>query len=82
MSYLQAVFLPLVVSLFTFFAPTPGATGLYEGGFAVLFSPFVVKHLLGVFTILWRVFTYYLAAILGGFVTLKVLKLGEREIEE
>jgi uncharacterized protein (TIRG00374 family) len=81
-AYVQAVFLPLVVSLFTFFAPTPGATGLYEGGFAILFAPFVVKHLLGVFTILWRFFTYYLAAILGGLVTLKVLKLGEREIEE
>lgn len=80
--YLQAVFLPLVVTLFTFFSPTPGATGLYEGGFAFLFSPFVVKHLLGVFTILWRFFTYYMAAIVGGFVTLKVLNLGEKEIEE
>jgi len=82
MSFLQAVFLPLVVSLFTFFAPTPGATGVYEGGFAVLFSSFVVKHLLGVFTILWRFFTYYIAAILGGLVTLKVLKLGGKELEE
>lgn len=81
-AYVKVVFLPLVASLFTFFSVTPGATGFYEGGFAFLFSPFVPKHLLGVFTILFRVFTYYLAVILGGFITLKILKLGGREIEE
>ncbi|MCK4543894.1 MAG: flippase-like domain-containing protein, partial [Spirochaetales bacterium] len=70
MSFLKATFLPVVVILLTFFAPTPGGTGISEGGFAILFSPFVARHLLGVFTILWRFFTCYLTAIIGGFATL------------
>lgn len=82
MSFLKATFLPVLVTIFTFLAPNPGATGVSEGGFAILFSPFVVKHLLDVFTILYRFFTSYLAAIIGGFATLKVLKLGEKEFEE
>ncbi len=81
-SFPKAAFLQLVVTLFTFFSPTPGATGVSEGGFAILFSPIVAKHLLGVFTILWRFFTFYLTAIIGGVVTLKVLKLGGMEFEK
>ncbi|MCK4420953.1 flippase-like domain-containing protein [candidate division WOR-3 bacterium] len=78
-SFIHAAFLQLVVVIFTFFSPTPGATGVSEGGLVLLFSPLVAKHLLGVFTILWRFFTFYLAAIIGGFVVLKVLKLGSEE---
>ncbi len=81
-SFFKAAFLQLVVALFCFFCPTPGATGVSEGGFALLFSGVVAKHLLGVFTILWRFFTFYIAAIIGGFMTLKVLRLGEKSFEE
>lgn len=81
-SFLKVVFLQLVVVLFTFFSPTPGATGVSEGGFALLFSPIVARHILGVFTILWRFFTFYLTAIVGGVNTLKVLKLGEMDFEQ
>ncbi len=80
--FVKAAFLQLVVILFTFFSPTPGATGISEGGFALLFSPIVAKHILGVFTILWRFFTFYLTAIIGGIDTLKVLKLGGMEFEQ
>lgn len=81
-SFIKAAFFQLVVVIFTFFSPTPGATGVAEGGFALLFSPFVAKHLLGVFTIIWRFFTFYLTAIIGGFVTLKIIRLGGEEIEK
>lgn len=81
-SYLKAAFFQLVVVIFTFFSPTPGATGISEGGFAILFSGIIEKHLLGVFTILWRFFIFYLAAIIGGVITLKILGLGEMTFEE
>jgi uncharacterized protein (TIRG00374 family) len=80
-SFVQIVFLQLAVFLFTFFSPTPGATGVCEGIFAIMFKEIVKKSLLGVFTILWRFFTFYLSAIVGGIMTLDVLKLGGVEIE-
>ncbi|HUX20333.1 MAG TPA: lysylphosphatidylglycerol synthase transmembrane domain-containing protein [Spirochaetia bacterium] len=55
-------------SLFLFllsFLPTPGAAGLGEGAFVVLFSSVVPYYLLGVAVILWRLFYNYLTSILG-----------------
>jgi uncharacterized protein (TIRG00374 family) len=81
-SFVKIAFLQLVVVLFTFFSPTPGATGVCEGVFAIMFKGIVKRSLLGVFTILWRFFTFYLSAIVGGIMTLDVLKLGDIEIDE
>lgn len=80
-SFIRIAFLQLVVVLFTFFSPTPGATGVSEGVFAVMFAGIIGRNLLGVFTILWRFFTFYLTALAGGIMTLDVLKLGEMEID-
>lgn len=80
-SFIRIAFLQLVVVLFTFFSPTPGATGVSEGVFAIMFSGIIRKSLLGVFTILWRFFTFYISAIVGGIMTLDILDLGEVEIE-
>jgi len=81
-SFVRIAFLQLVVILFTFFSPTPGATGISEGVFAIMFLGIVGKGLLGVFTILWRFFTFHLTALVGGIITLDVLKLGGMEIDE
>jgi len=80
-SFVRIAFLQLVVILFTFFSPTPGATGISEGVFAIMFLGIVGKGLLGVFTILWRFFTFHLTALVGGIITLDVLKLGSMEID-
>jgi uncharacterized protein (TIRG00374 family) len=80
-SFIRIAFLQLVVILFTFFSPTPGATGVSEGVFAIMFLGIVGKGLLGVFTILWRFFTFHLTALIGGIMTLDVLKLGGMEID-
>ncbi len=80
-SFIRIAFLQLVVILFTFFSPTPGATGVSEGVFAIMFLGIVGKGLLGVFTILWRFFTFHLTALVGGIITLDVLKLGGMEID-
>lgn len=55
-------------SLFLFllpFLPTPGAAGLGEAAFVVLFSGEVPYYLLGVAVLLWRFFYNYLTSILG-----------------
>ena len=81
-NYFHVFFLQVLLILFTFFFPTPGGTGAVEGGFAVLFTTIAPRHILGVYTLIWRFFTSYLSAITGGFLTLKVLKLGEVEINK
>ncbi len=80
-SFIRIAFLQFVVILFTFFSPTPGATGVSEGVFAIMFLGIVGKGLLGVFTILWRFFTFHLTALVGGIITLDVLKSGDMEID-
>ncbi|MEO0292903.1 MAG: flippase-like domain-containing protein [candidate division WOR-3 bacterium] len=80
-SFFKIAFLQLVVIFFSFFSPTPGATGVTEGVFAVLFLGIIGRNLLGVFTILWRFFTFYLSALIGGILVLDVLKLGDLEID-
>jgi len=50
------------------FMPTPGASGIGEGIFYLLFKDFVPKHLLGVVIFLWRFFYQYLTAFLGAIV--------------
>jgi len=81
-SFIRIAFLQLVVILFTFFSPTPGAIGISEGVFAIMFLGIVGKGLLGVFTILWRFFTFYLSALAGGIITVDVLKLGKVDIND
>ena len=65
------------------YMPTPGAAGIAELGGAAIFSLVCPKHLLGIFAVLWRFFTYYLGAVLGGLVYFKMFKeLGEETGQE
>lgn len=53
---------------------TPGASGVAELGAASLFSVFVNSSILGITVMAWRTLTYHLNLLIGGFVSLKVLK--------
>jgi len=53
------------------FVPTPGATGIAEAGAAGLFIAVCPKYLLGPYVLLWRLFSFYLGAIVGGILTLR-----------
>ena len=79
--FFSVFFLQVFLILFTFFFPTPGGTGAVEGGFAALFATVAPRYILGVYTLIWRFFTSYITAIIGGFFTLKILKLGEIDFE-
>uniref|UniRef100_A0A7C4U880 Flippase-like domain-containing protein n=1 Tax=candidate division WOR-3 bacterium TaxID=2052148 RepID=A0A7C4U880_UNCW3 len=80
-NFAHTFILQLFIVLITFFFPTPGSTGAAEGGFALLFATIAPKYILGIYSILWRFFTFYLSAIIGGILTLKVFHIGEKEIE-
>ena len=76
-SYIDVIFRQVFLLFAAFFFPTPGAEGIIEGGFAVLFSSSVPKYIIGVFAILWRFITYHLVVIIGGILTLKIMNLTE-----
>lgn len=51
------------------FIPTPGAVGVSEGGFHILFKVFFSKNVLVYAMVLWRIISYYLSILLGGLTT-------------
>jgi uncharacterized protein (TIRG00374 family) len=53
------------------YIPTPGAGGVAEAGAAALYAMLCPKYMLGVFVVLWRLFSFYIGAIVGGAVALK-----------
>lgn len=55
--------------------PVPGGSGVAEVGFAALFRLFgVPHHLLGVFVLVWRMFSFYANTFVGGAVFMKILR--------
>ena len=56
------------------FIPTPGAGGVAEGGFYVIFSHYFTSNTIGMATLIWRFYTFYLPIIVGIFFVFKVKK--------
>lgn len=69
-SFMLAVLLMYVLA----FVPTPGASGFAEVGAYSLFLLLADKSALGVFVLLWRFFTLYLGAIIGGVLLLRMVR--------
>jgi glycosyltransferase 2 family protein len=53
---------------------TPGASGVAELGAASIFLLFVSSSVLGITVLAWRVLTYHLNLLLGGIMSLKILR--------
>jgi uncharacterized protein (TIRG00374 family) len=81
-SIIKVFMVQFVLYFLLYFSPTPGGSGIAEGGFYVLFSPLLPQHhhILGVLIVLWRFFTVYLGVILGGVVIMK--SFGIERLEE
>ncbi|HAH95627.1 MAG TPA: hypothetical protein DHD79_01775 [Firmicutes bacterium] len=60
--------------------PVPGGSGVTEIGFAALFKLFgVPQHLLGIFVVIWRVFTFYLNTFVGGAAFMRIVAKESRQ---
>jgi len=57
----------LVVTFFMYFTPTPGAVGVAEGGYGLLFVQIVQKKDLTMLTLSWRFLTIYIGVVVGMF---------------
>ena len=64
-STIQIISIQILLTFVTYFAPTPGATGVAEGGFTLMFSNFVDKNDIVSLTFSWRFFTMYLGMLIG-----------------
>jgi len=60
---------------FLYFTPTPGGTGVAEGGGYLMFSSSIPTHVLGIFVILWRFFAIYVWVLIGGLLLTKTVGL-------
>ncbi|SJZ59112.1 lysylphosphatidylglycerol synthase transmembrane domain-containing protein [Selenihalanaerobacter shriftii] len=63
----------IILTTLMYFTPTPGGSGIAEGGFMLLFLKYVPKHSIGLVILLWRFFVIYLGVILGLYIFIKVL---------
>ena len=55
----------VVITFFMYFTPTPGATGVAEGGYGLLFSQLVQKQDIAPLTLSWRFLTIYVGVVIG-----------------
>lgn len=53
---------------------TPGSSGVAELGFTTTFAVFVEASLLGILVFAWRFITYYLNIIVGGLLSLDIVR--------
>lgn len=63
----------VVITFFMYFAPTPGATGVAEGGYGLLLSQLVQGQDITILTLSWRFLTIYVGLLIGFFVLYKEL---------
>ena len=78
-NYLQTLLVQGVFLFVLYFIPTPGASGVAEGGGAALFHLLVPWNLAGVMAITWRFFTEYIGIAIGVAVAIRLLGWGISE---
>lgn len=72
-SFIQTIFIQMIIFLIFYFSPTPGASGLAELTTAQLMGQIIPKSSQAVFTMLWRTFTLYIGVAVGGVIMLRYL---------
>lgn len=62
----------ILLNILLYFAPTPGGSGIAEGGFVFLFSSFLPSGTVGIAAVAWRIIVEYLPFVIGLYFTIKV----------
>lgn len=62
----------IFLNLLLYFAPTPGGSGVAEGGFVLLFNEFLPSGTVGILAVVWRMIVEYLPFMIGFVYTLRV----------
>ena len=62
----------IFLNMLLYFTPTPGGSGIAEGGFVLLFSETVPQGLVGIVAVCWRLIAEYIPFLIGFYYTIKV----------
>lgn len=62
----------IFLNFLLYFTPTPGGSGVAEGGFVLLFSETVPSGMVGIIAVTWRLIAEYLPFFIGFYFTVKV----------
>jgi uncharacterized protein (TIRG00374 family) len=62
----------IFLNLLLYFTPTPGGSGIAEGGFVLLFSGSVPAGTVGIIAVCWRLIAEYLPFLVGFYYTITV----------
>ena len=62
----------IFLNLLLYFAPTPGGSGIAEGGFVILFGELLPAGTVGVLAVAWRILAEYVPFSLGFYFTIQV----------
>ncbi|AKB17844.1 flippase-like domain-containing protein [Methanosarcina sp. WWM596] len=73
-SILTAFAAQVLLAVIMVIPATPGASGIAELGAASIFSIFVDSSILGITVLAWRTLTYHMNLLIGGLMSLKVIK--------
>jgi len=71
-NFTQTIGRMILLNILLYFAPTPGGSGIAEGGFIFLFSSFVPSGTVGIAAVAWRMIVEYLPFVIGLYFTIKV----------
>lgn len=80
--FVHIVSLQILVVFIMYFAPTPGAAGIAEGGYSLLFSRFVDRNDIFPLLFYWRFFSKYIGIFIGVLVFIYFVLRGESANEE
>ena len=62
----------IFLNMLLYFTPTPGGSGVAEGGFVFLFSEIVPAGTVGIIAVCWRLIAEYIPFLIGLYYTVKV----------
>ena len=77
--YAQTMAVQAVFMFILYFVPTPGASGVAEGGGALLYSVIMPENMAGVMAVICRFFTDYISIFMGVIVVIRMLGWGVSE---
>ena len=77
--YAQTIAVQAVFMFILYFIPTPGASGVAEGGGALLYSVLMPENMAGVMSLICRFFTDYISIFMGVIVVIRMLGWGVSE---
>ena len=77
--YTQTIAVQAVFMFILYFVPTPGASGVAEGGGALLYSVLMPENMAGVMSLICRFFTDYISIFMGVIVVVRMLGWGVSE---